>query len=208
MSGIIKGVEILGVPMTIVVVLVGMLLILNIIGEILSFKGKVVPEIINIRKYFKRKSEEKKKHKQLIEDVQVALKEMQTHYNPASIAKRDTWMHEVDDSIKNNDSFIYQLDKKVDEILETNKTLTAQLEQVKSNVLENEADRLRSELFDCGNRCRRHIRLHPEEMEHIRAVYQKYSKVLHQNGPGEKEFNFITDYYNKQDFPDYHKKND
>jgi hypothetical protein len=96
----------------------------------------------------------------------------------------------------------------MDKLLETNETLTTQLEQVKSNVLENEADRLRSELFDCGNRCRRRIRLHPEEMDHIRDVYRKYSEVLHKNGPGEKEFNFITDYYNKQEFPDYHKKND
>ena len=78
---------------------------------------------------------------------------------------------------------------------------------MKSNVLENEADRLRSELFDCGNRCRRRIRLHPEEMDHIRDVYTKYSEKLHKNGPGEREFNFIVDYYNKQEFPDYHQKN-
>ena len=82
--------------------------------------------------------------------------------------------------------------------------LKDQLYQVKNNVLENEADRLRSELFDCGNRCRRNIRLHPEEMEHIRVVWNKYSNILHQNGAGEKEFNFIVDYYNHQSFPTYH----
>ena len=38
--------------------------------------------------------------------------------------------------------------------------------------------------------------------------YDKYSKELKQNGPGEKEFNFIKDYYNNQDFPTYHQKND
>jgi hypothetical protein len=96
----------------------------------------------------------------------------------------------------------------MDKLLETNEALTTQLEQVKSNVLENEADRLRSELFDCGNRCRRNIRLHPEEMEHMRVVYNKYSNVLHQNGTGEEEFKFITKYYNNQDFPPYHQRND
>ena len=100
---------------------------------------------------------------------------------------------------------IDNMDKKIDQLLENNKCLNDRLTRVEKNVLDNEADRLRSELFDCGNRCRRHIRLHPEEMEHIREVFTKYSKVLKQNGPGEREFNFITDYYNQQDFPIYHE---
>ena len=78
---------------------------------------------------------------------------------------------------------------------------------VESNVLENEADRIRAELFDCGNRCRRGIRLHPEEMEHIRVVFTKYSQKLKQNGTGEAEYDFICDYYNRQDFPEYHTHN-
>lgn len=103
---------------------------------------------------------------------------------------------------------INQMDKKIDMLLDNQKKFEKRLDSVEKNVLDNEADRLRSELFDCGNRCRRRIRLHPEEMEHMRDVYNKYSKGLKQNGPGEKEFNFITDYYNNQDFPTYHEHND
>ena len=106
------------------------------------------------------------------------------------------------------DETIENMDKKIDKLLEKNESLAKRLTRVEKNVLDNEADRLRSELFDCGNRCRRNIRLHPEEMEHIRVVYNKYSNELKQNGPGEKEFNFITDFYNNQDFPTYHQKND
>lgn len=207
MGDIIKAIEFLGIPATIAIVLVGLFLILQIIGEFCELKGKIVPEFLKIRKYFKRKKQEKEDTKQMMQDCKKALLEFNSHYNPESIAERNNWMHGVDDSVRCNDELIQKLDGKMDKLLETNKTLTTQLEQVKSNVLANEADRLRSELFDCGNRCRRRIRLHPEEMEHIRAVYQKYSEVLHQNGTGEKEFNFITDYYNKQDFPDYHQKN-
>jgi chromosome segregation ATPase len=116
-------------------------------------------------------------------------------------------MNGVNNSVKNNDALIEKLDGKLDRLLTDNEDLKTQLNQVKSNVLENEADRLRSELFDCGNRCRRNIRLHPEEWEHIKVVYHKYSKVLLQNGPGEKEFNFIMDYYNNQSFPTYHQPN-
>ena len=107
----------------------------------------------------------------------------------------------------NRDDKIDKMDKKIDKLLANNETLDNRLTRVEANVLENEADRLRSELFDCGNRCRRGIRLHPEEMEHIRVVFTKYSQKLRQNGTGEAEYDFICDYYNHQDFPGYHTQN-
>lgn len=117
------------------------------------------------------------------------------------------------------DSFVRQsqakeVKAKIDDMVEMmNKSLDndadfeKRLSRVEETVLKNEADRLRSELFDCGNRCRRGIRLHPEEMDHIRAVYRKYSEKLGQNGTGKSEYNFICEYYNHQDFPGYHTQN-
>ena len=81
------------------------------------------------------------------------------------------------------------------------------INDIEKRVLENEADRIRTELFDCGNRCRSGIRLHPEEMDHLRTVFTKYSNILHQNGQGKAEMKYIIDYYNHQDFPEYHKLN-
>ena len=107
------------------------------------------------------------------------------------------------------DEKIDNMDKKIDRLLENNKCLEDRLTRVEENVLENEADRIRAELFDCGNRCRRGIRLHPEEMEHIRAIYHKYKDVLRQNHEGDAEFDFINQYYNRQSFPAYHaQRND
>ena len=102
------------------------------------------------------------------------------------------------------DETIARMDKKIDRLLEANQCLEDRLTRVEENVLENEADRIRAELFDCGNRCRRDIRLHPEEMEHMRAIYHKYKNVLHQNHEGDVEFDFINQYYNQQSFPAYH----
>lgn len=99
---------------------------------------------------------------------------------------------------------IDKMDKKIDKILEKNQSLDDRLTRVEENVLDNEADRIRAELFDCGNRCRRGIRLHPEEMDHIRAIYRKYKDVLKQNHEGDAEFDFIAQYYNQQSFPAYH----
>ena len=102
------------------------------------------------------------------------------------------------------DEAIAKMDKKIDKLLDANKCLEDRLTRVEENVLENEADRIRAELFDCGNRCRREIRLHPEEMDHIRAIYHKYKHVLKQNHEGDVEFDFINQYYNQQSFPAYH----
>ena len=102
------------------------------------------------------------------------------------------------------DDKIDAMDKKIDKLLEKHEALDNRLTSVEKNVLDNEADRIRAELFDCGNRCRRGIRLHPEEMGHIRDVFHKYKDVLHQNHEGETEFDFITQYYNQQSFPAYH----
>ena len=102
------------------------------------------------------------------------------------------------------DEMIAKMDKKIDKLLEKNQSLDDRLNNVEKNVLDNEADRIRAELFDCGNRCRRGIRLHPEEMDHIRAIYHKYKNVLKQNHEGDAEFDFITKYYNQQSFPAYH----
>ena len=108
----------------------------------------------------------------------------------------------------NREEKIDKMDKKIDKLLENNKCLEDRLTRVENSVLENEADRIRAELFDCGNRCRRGIRLHPEEMEHIRAIYHKYKNVLHQNHEGDVEFDFINKYYNHQSFPAYHVQQD
>ena len=102
---------------------------------------------------------------------------------------------------------IKELSIKMDKSIEQNERLETRLTRVENNVLENEADRIRAELFDCGNRCRRGIRLHPEEFDHIKEIYRKYSDVLHQNHEGETEYNFIHNYYNHQRFPEYHEHN-
>ena len=98
-----------------------------------------------------------------------------------------------------------ELNEKMDRSITQGDQLEERLTRVEKNVLDNEADRIRAELFDCGNRCRRGIRLHPEEFDHIKEIYRKYTDVLHQNHEGETEYNFIHNYYNHQHFPAYHQ---
>lgn len=76
--------------------------------------------------------------------------------------------------------------------------LIGRVDDLQSKVLLNESDRLKSELFACGNQCRRGMVLHPEEFDHIREVYKKYNEDLGQNHSGTIEFEYIYDYYNSQ----------
>ena len=52
--------EYLNMPTKIGIVIITLFVIMQIIGELLEFKGKVVPEFVKIRKYFTRKRHEKK----------------------------------------------------------------------------------------------------------------------------------------------------
>lgn len=90
------------------------------------------------------------------------------------------------------------LNEKVDKLLNDNEAIMKRVDGLQEKVLLNESDRLKSELFACGNQCRRGIALHPEEFDHIREVYKKYNEDLGQNHSGTIEFEYIYNYYNSQ----------
>ena len=51
--------EYLDVPVKVGLVIIGSFLVMQIIGEFLEFKGKVVPEFLKVRKFFSRRKREK-----------------------------------------------------------------------------------------------------------------------------------------------------
>ena len=61
----IEYIEYLKMPATIGAIIIGLLLVMQLIGEIIELKGKTVPEFMKWRKYFRRKREEKKALKDL-----------------------------------------------------------------------------------------------------------------------------------------------
>lgn len=103
--------------------------------------------------------------------------------------EQDIILKEQAEAIKREDADIQELKLSVNQIVNI-------VQELKDIIFENEADRLRSELFSCGNRCRRRIPLSGEEYRHIQEDFRKYSEELHENGQGEDEYNFITSYFN------------
>lgn len=95
---------------------------------------------------------------------------------------------------------IEKLNNKLDESLTNDAKIQERLEKVEKNVLENEAERLKSELSTYYNKCCRGVQIFPEEMLRIDEVYDKYHNKLGLNHIGTKMYDAIEKYYKQQDF--------
>lgn len=78
--------------------------------------------------------------------------------------------------------------------------IDASINKLDTRVLENERDRIKSELSEYASRCARGLKIYPEEMVHIEEMYTKYSNELHCNHTGTQNYNIIVNYYKSQDW--------
>ena len=78
--------------------------------------------------------------------------------------------------------------------------IDASINKLGTRVLENERDRIKSELSEYASRCARGLKIYPEEMVHIEEMYTKYSNELHCNHTGTQNYNIIVNYYKSQDW--------
>lgn len=104
-------------PTRVAVALVAVFFCMQIIGELLEFKGKVVPELFKVRKYFARRKEERKqinKIPEMLESMQESFDVINAHYNKDNIAMRDKWMSEVNNRLEEYDNCIKKMDVKLD----------------------------------------------------------------------------------------------
>ena len=112
---------------------------------------------------------------------------------------QDKAIQEQNEAIKKQNEAIQKEDNAIQEMKTTLEQIVDIVAELKDKIFENEADRLRSELFGCGNRCRREIPLSGEEFRHIQSVFRKYSVDLKCNSIGEDEYNFIRSYFNSKE---------
>lgn len=126
-------IEYLKTPAGIATALVCIFFAMQIVGEILEFKGKVVPEFVKIRKYFARKKKERDIIAQtpaLLEKVEGLLSDVKKHYDKDNIAKRDKWIAWVNNQATVYDNGMAALEKKMsdlDEKLDKNNDITLSL---------------------------------------------------------------------------------
>lgn len=198
----------LELPAIVISTLAGIFLVLQIIGEIIEFKGKTAPEILKIRKYFKRRKKERmalskisdwfdnyNQMSETIEKTKQVLEDFDTHYSKDNIANRDKWITEVNKHItdseeirKNQDALMVELGKKLD--------------KNNADTLDLLIDGKRDKIIDFANRVadERYPVTH-EQFKRVFKLHDEYEKIIKENNMTNGEvkiaYRIIEDSYKK-----------
>lgn len=182
MSDLINFVEYLGIPNAVAIIFVAAFFIIQAIGEVLEFFGKIVPEWVKVRKWFKRRKQEKKTIADvmammpevkaacaIIPELKASLEDFNSHYSIDNIKKRDAWMKGVDDHLAQTDANYLAIVEKLDK--NTSATLSILIENKRSFILS-----FASYIAD---------EKHPVTHEQYRRAFkthQEYEEILKENG--------------------------
>lgn len=174
--------EYLGIPVYIGIFVIGFLCFLQIVGAILEFRGKVVPEILSIKKYFQRKTKERKALSELptvlddfkqvpatLKDVQTLLSNVDKHYSEDNITKRNEWMNDVNNRLEMYDKLVNEFGKKLDK--NNADTLSLLIDNKRSTIIN-----FASFVADEKNSVTR------EQFNRIFKIYEEYEDIIKQNG--------------------------
>lgn len=168
----INYIEFLNVPAKIAIVLVGLFLVIQVIGELLEFKGKVVPEFAKIRKVFARRKKERillQKMEKTIDQVQLTLDDLNQHYSTDNIRMRDEWMRLVNSKLEQYDKSISELGVKLDK--NNSDTLSILIDSKRSAIIN-----FASLVIDESKPVTR------EQFNRIFKVHQEYESIIESNG--------------------------
>lgn len=172
----INFVEYLNVPTRVALVIIGVFFVIQIVGELLEFKGKIVPEFIKIRKYFIRKKTEKVENAQTLKEVKNLLGEVNAHYSADNITKRDSWMNWVNNRAEVYDSSITDITTQLSGVIQALKDNTKMTEEM---FIQSSRDRIidfATKVSDEDSIVSR------EEFNRIFKVYNQYETFLEERG--------------------------
>lgn len=179
-------IDYLNVPTKVAFVIIAAFLIMQIVGEILEFNGKVVPTLLKVRKHFTQKREEKEDMAQTLKEVKQLLNDVNIHYSADNIAKRDSWMQWVNDRAITYDNFIVEIGNKFETVAEALKDNTKMTEDM---FVENSRDRI----IDFAEKVAdpNYIASH-EQFRRIFRVHSDYEAWLEEHGRtnGEVDMNY------------------
>lgn len=191
-------IEYLKLPNAIAISLIVLFFALQIIGEFLEFKGKAVPEILKVRKYFARKKTERELIQSfplLVAEMKKEMKEMgekfdrfTEHYSQDNIHKRNSWIEKVNDHLNDSRGKFEGIEAKVDK----NSAITTQL------LINTD----RKEIIDFAIYVADES--HPvtrEQFNRIFKLYKEYEDIIEENGltNGEVDisYNIIVEAYER-----------
>lgn len=168
----IDYVEYLNMPAKVTIMIVSLFLMMQLVGEFLEFKGKVVPEFIKVRKIFARRKQERQTIQEVstvLADVKRSLDEINMHYSADNIRMRDEWIRNVNQKLEQNDIQTKELCEKLDK---NNQDTLSLLIDSKRNTIINFA----STVVDEKNSVTR------EQFNRIFKLYEEYESIIAANG--------------------------
>lgn len=184
-------IEYLNMPTKVTIVLVGILLSLQVIGEFLEFKGKIVPEYMKVRKYFARKKKERETIAQLpalieqfnqipstLERVETLLNDVEQHYSKDNITKRDDWMNLVNNKMEWVNSKAIEYDNYGTGLAELEKKMDKNNEITLSLLIDNKRNSIinfASQVIDEKSSVTR------EQFNRIFKIYDEYETIIEEN---------------------------
>lgn len=181
--------EYLNVPAKVVIILAAVFLGIQIIGEILEFKGKVVPEFVKVRKYFKRKKIERETLRSIpetLQKVKESLDKVNQHYSDDNISMRDQWIQNVNDKLAEHDNWRKDFDEKLDK--NTDVTLAILIDNKRTAIIDFAARVVDENVPVTHEQFKRAFKLH-EEYE---AIIKEHDMT---NGEVDIAYRIITESY-------------
>lgn len=165
-------IEYLNIPVKVAIVLIGAFLIMQLVGEILEFKGKVVPEFVKVRKIFTRRKKEREMMQRMektLDQVQTTMDELNQHYSTDNIQMRDEWIKRVNSKLDQYDTSMAELDRKLDK---NNSDTLSILVDNKRNVIISFASMVIDETKPVTK----------EQFNRIFKLYEEYEAIISANG--------------------------
>ena len=165
--------EYLDVPLKIGLIIIGSFLVMQIIGEFLEFKGKVVPEFLKVRKFFSRRKQEKNETAQTLREVKQLLSEVNAHYSEDNITKRNSWMNWVNERAVVYDNSIVDITKNLADVTQALRDNTKLTEEI---FIQSSRDRIIAFSTKVADD---NALVSMEEFNRIFKVYDDYENYLH-----------------------------
>lgn len=183
--------EILELPAIIVAGIISVYVVMQMIGDILTFKGKVVPEFMRVKHWLKKRKEAREalaNMPQVVDEVKSLLNDVNKHYSDDNIAQRNAWMDLVNERGVTNRRLIDEINAKMD----------TQGEQILSMTIDRKRDKIIDFASSVAN-ANSNTLFSREQFNRIFKVYEEYEKIIKEhnrtNGEVDIAYRIITEEY-------------
>lgn len=206
-----KLLEVLKVPASIAGVISIIFIILQVVGELCSIKGKIVPEwmklIHKIKEHRDQKKQDEKDRVQALKDVKILLNKVNKHYDEDNITQRNLWMTKVNENIEWTHERAQAYDSSIDKLTNSMSNVVIELERLRKQTEEDHAQRIRNKVIEFASKIARDdYRATKDEFNYIFRIYHEYEEYITAHHIQNDQINACIEII-REEYKDYTKHN-